>query len=736
MVKKTKKISPQNPLCLSEVELDHPKKRYSWISMAIPIAILLWPFLYLIEYIVPLAGQYTTIGNDFIPYYYKYKVYLLAHLAEGHFPLWSPSEGAGFPFFSSPLTQAFYPFNLPLVLWYKLSGGYNPIDHQVFTIAGLSIFGLGLYCWLRQINSNIRAVLFSVLVMTVSFRLVETLRFPNGIHSAAWYPWILYAMTKIVSTDTAKKTILPCLILIFSACCLCTAGYPYFLYYSLFLFVPYFLLLLIPFSRTALFGLSTIRWKKTIWAAGLSGTIVLLLCAPYLMAIKQLMKTTFNRDGGSYYYSTAHAFTIKDSIGSLIYPPLAQWEGWYFFSITGVLLIGLFLFRCLGGISKKDNSSILPTISSLPKWRISGLILILWIAVCSYISYGKESYLFTLLWHILPGFSSLRVWGRFNIILVPLLAWLLSMAYAMFEAMVFQTQPPYDLSLPKKKKQHFFLFAAFYFVILQTQIVLYLNNLKHAYWDRYAGRFSTFEIAFVLMGAIAFIALFFLLTAGRSFLEYFRKPQWILFSILFLMASAEMWPVGAHPWANREPMRNKRTMIDTATYHRESFLQQRSNKDDTVAFSSVFNVGLPSPNWHFDSYVRFFKGTAPEIKNRNILLGVKGGRRVFFSESLSHPSIYSFLKDGLRFEDAGHLISYNGDILVWEIDVVQDGYLSFIDNWDPYWKVSVNGQEKNIEKLFGTFKSVYLTKGPQHIEFRYEPTLRGVLGINSEPGRK
>ena len=64
------------------------------------------------------------------------------------------------------------------------------------------------------------------------------------------------------------------------------------------------------------------------------------------------------------------------------------------------------------------------------------LLLVVWIAIISYISYGKESYLFKLLWQYMPGFSSLRVWGRLNIILFRLIAWLLAMAYDAFEKII------------------------------------------------------------------------------------------------------------------------------------------------------------------------------------------------------------------------------------------------------------------------------------------------------------
>jgi hypothetical protein len=65
------------------------------------------PMVFLLPYITTIAGHNVALGNDFGPFYYVYKTYLLDHLSNGYFPLWSPSEGAGYPFFSNPLLRPF-----------------------------------------------------------------------------------------------------------------------------------------------------------------------------------------------------------------------------------------------------------------------------------------------------------------------------------------------------------------------------------------------------------------------------------------------------------------------------------------------------------------------------------------------------------------------------------------------------------------------------------------------------
>jgi len=56
------------------------------LRFLLPLACFCWPIAYLFRYVFPINGQYTAVGNDFILLYYKYKVYLLACLADFHFP--------------------------------------------------------------------------------------------------------------------------------------------------------------------------------------------------------------------------------------------------------------------------------------------------------------------------------------------------------------------------------------------------------------------------------------------------------------------------------------------------------------------------------------------------------------------------------------------------------------------------------------------------------------------------
>jgi hypothetical protein len=513
------------------------------------VIVFLWPAIYLYRDIIPVRGTYTAITNDFGGHYYCAKAYLLASLAQKYFPLWCPSEAAGFPFFSNPFSQVFYPPNLPLIPYYALMDGYTLLDYQIFTILGLCIFSLGLYAWLRLIISNFRSVLIGVLIMSVSFKMTEIVRFPNAVHAAAWYPWILYALTKLFLSKTNKTSLLNAVLLIFFIICLCTAGYPYYAYYSVFLFPVYVCIFLWPFMRRQLFPDMKFQIKRGMISTVTAGAVAACICAPYLAAIARLMSQTVDRNGKNFAYSTAYIFNLPDTLGSLIYPPLAQAEGWYFFSIAAflIVLVYIFSFPRMGQV-KISPSKTSPSTHPQPASPAAMLFLVVWMVIISYISYGKDSELFKLLWQIMPGFSSLRVWGRLNIILVPLIAWLLSLSYSFFETLLYDT----DEVSRKNRIRAIVTLTICYAVILMIQHHLYIHNIVDRHWKYFPNLFG-YQIYFIIFGLTGYLTVLLLILMRNGFSRPVLRHILPMF-FLVLASVIEMWPAGANTWVKKTPL--------------------------------------------------------------------------------------------------------------------------------------------------------------------------------------
>jgi hypothetical protein len=452
------------------------------------------------------------------------------------------------------------------------------------------------------------------------------------------------------------------------------------------------------------------------------GLLAGIICAPYVLGVKQLMSETIDRAGNDFKYSTAHEFSFEDTLGSLFYPPAAMQDGWNFFGITAVLVILLYMLSPRSSVTIDMKTGGDKSEQAMPLcWRDAWvkLFFIVWISTIIYISYGYRSYLFILLWKFMPAFRYLRVWPRFNITLVPIFAWLLSLAYASFEWTILNKEtdgarrPPWVFSPIIKV-------LAAYAVILGIQLYLYLNKVFDPYWLHYFNHLSSRRILFIIFGTVGLASVLLTLMLRKSRYRWTRKSLVAVLALLFLISVLEMRHTGIHIWTHPDKVQEGRIQLATSSVYELSFRVPRTDYNNSISLGPNFSAGILE-NWYFSRYVKFLKKSEDELEARRILLGVQDGRRIFFSESIEHSTVQSFLRDALRYRETGRLLSYTGDQLCWEINAPARGYLSFIDNWDWGWEASVDGEPVQIELLFGTFKSVRLTRGQHHVQFHYRP---------------
>jgi hypothetical protein len=596
--------------------------------------------------------------------------------------------------------------------------------------------------WLSLLLSHQRAVFFATIVISLSFKLGEILRFPNAVHTAAWMPWILYG----ISLAPTQGKYLRSGIIIFAGCVmLLTGGYPYYAYFALFLIPPYVLLLLFPrlrpllITRNLLPPFSTGKFLLTLL---LPSSAALSICAPYLIKVRELMTQTVDRAGSSYEFSIHGSFDPISTLGSFIFPPAAQAEGWYYFSITGVLLLMVYIASLI--MNRRTRTSEFFFL----------LLALVWFTAISAITYGRISPVFHLLWDYLPGFSSIRIFGRMNIIFLPILALLLARGYESFESLL--TGLTGDGSERNLGRRAFIL--AFSVLLVTTIIVtavqvwLYRTNHFDRYWVLFFKPVHGIEwvyiyytiISFIVMTSVMISALKRPMGTPRSFL--------LLLLILLALAVSDLFPVGSSQWMLKAST-TAGSERATFGFHRmvtESLKIPRTRIYDTMTFPR-FNVGWLQ-SWYFQRYVSFdqrvFLKSEDMLRSDGILvygtpmriievkdpagpsgyaefMGLKTGRRIFASQRIDHPTIKDFLSDVEITESRAlrrmEVTYYDGDKLTMVVENSQPIYVSFIDNWDPDWKALANGKRVGIDKLFGTFKSVRIQPGENHIVFYYRP---------------
>ena len=74
-----------------------------------------------------------------------------------------------------------------------------------------------------------------------------------------------------------------------------------------------------------------------------------------------------------------------------------------------------------------------------------------------------------------------------------------------------------------------------------------------------------------------------------------------------------------------------------------------------------------------------------------------------------------------KFEYSFVIEKYDGNSLEINISTENDGYLSYIDNWDADWVAFTNNKKVKINKLFNSYKIIKIKKGFSNVKFQYKP---------------
>ena len=117
-----------------------------------------------------------------------------------------------------------------------------------------------------------------------------------------------------------------------------------------------------------------------------------------------------------------------------------------------------------------------------------------------------------------------------------------------------------------------------------------------------------------------------------------------------------------------------------------------------------------------------------DLRKVNLFYGTDKNlvKRVFFTKDINHKSIIEFIDDYENITSQMKTLKiqktfYSGNILKLLINTDVDGYITFVDNWDPNWEIKINGKKNNIIKFLNTYKSVKVKSGQSTIIFNYNP---------------
>ncbi len=376
-------------------------------------------------------------------------------------------------------------------------------------------------------------------------------------------------------------------------------------------------------------------------------------------------------------------------------------EGCYYFGVVGVLLIAL---HVVGTVRAGERGE-----------RLVCAVLLVWCLLVSSLSHAEDSGLFLVLKEIAPGLHRLRAWGRIGVVLLPLVAWLLAFAFQHFQARIEERTS----SRPEWRP-----LVACYLGLLLLQVLLGRAG-PHPYYETYFPELARWAPWSLFAGLLALSGLGALLALSR---KTARGPFTTVAVLLFLSA-VDVWPVGARLWSDRQ-VAPRRAPFDVQTVLERSVTVPRGGGKGTI--SVAYDPALPGwrlsdsanvaiiPEWYFARYAGFL-ARATDRKDLDEVLGVRDGRRLFLSTRIDHAQLRSFLDDSASTPGRVLVKSYDGDQLEARVDLAGDGFLTFVDNWDPDWRAMVDGRAAAVIPVLGTFKGVAVPGGTHTVVFRYAP---------------
>lgn len=169
--------------------------RHSQRVRILPL-VLVALYAVLLLYPCVLLGEALYWG-DLSLYFYPLEETVRSSLRSGHIPLWNPSILCGQPLVGNPQSWVFYPTSLllpflPVWLYFTV----NNVIH-------LLLAGGGTYLFSRRLCHDRPGALLAALTYMGSGFLMARLQFPTMVMSAAWLPWLLLLVDRMIDRPQA-----------------------------------------------------------------------------------------------------------------------------------------------------------------------------------------------------------------------------------------------------------------------------------------------------------------------------------------------------------------------------------------------------------------------------------------------------------------------------------------------------------------------------------------------------
>lgn len=357
-------------------------------------------FLAVFFYFFNIILKKNFLWEDFLEFFYPLRNYLAVSLKAHKIPYWCPYIFSGMPFLSEPQTAVFYPFNVLNVLFVR-KGVLSYYALEIELILHYLMAILFMYFLLRRWRfSPLSSVTGSIIYTFSAFMVLHSIH-GNLIHTAAYYPLLLYLLDRFLN----PPNLLFGLLYLFFLYLATLAGYPQLITYW--------------FLFSGLYFLYSIADKKFIFKRSLYFALIFFVFV--LLWMWQLKATTFMTN-----FTERRVLSFEASAENSI-PPLVLLQRLllpeFFGRVDGLMNSTNYYFGgpywnfWESGIYVGVVSLFLLSVSFMRRRDKRVLFFLVVFFLSLLLVLGKYGFLYNLLYYILPPLRRFRNPPRFSIFL-------------------------------------------------------------------------------------------------------------------------------------------------------------------------------------------------------------------------------------------------------------------------------------------------------------------------------
>jgi hypothetical protein len=149
------------------------------------IAVSLLPLIY---FLPATRGHIVIAPDDGVIFNVPLRVAVANLFHAGHLPLWNPYIFCGMPLFAAAQAGVLFPLN-----WFYLVFS-PPVATNLMMLSSYMVAALGAYLYARRSGSSVAGAALTSLIWQGSGFLIGQIGHTNTLHTAALFPWLLWAI--------------------------------------------------------------------------------------------------------------------------------------------------------------------------------------------------------------------------------------------------------------------------------------------------------------------------------------------------------------------------------------------------------------------------------------------------------------------------------------------------------------------------------------------------------------